>query len=397
MLKLHTRKMKKDGAEPIVLRVTSNNDLPLILRSQELYLVPKNSASIPEGFAAYVEVTDTPRLFEGKYRKEKWYTLPPDFDYLSSGDIVRINGKAGELRVLYRRSSPSNAIFATERCNSMCLMCSQPPKTTDDSYLIQEWLQAIPLMDRATPQLGITGGEPTLLGDGLLEIIRACKNFLPETHVQMLSNGRKFANLPFCESFVEVDHPSFLVAIPVYSDIAGKHEFVVQAPGSFDETIRGILNLARYGQRIEIRVVLHALTVERLPELATFIARNFPFVEHVALMGLEIMGFTKMNLDALWIDPIDYQQQLCEAVNTLAASRINVSIYNHQLCVLDRSLWPFAVKSISDWKNEYIDACDGCAARDLCGGFFSSGTNKYSRAIKPITEEVSLEQQPCNP
>ena len=32
-------------------------------------------------------------------------------------------------------------------------------------------------------------------------------------------------------------------------------------------------------------------------------------------------------------------------------------IYNHQLCLIDRGLWPFAVKSISDWKNEYHPEC----------------------------------------
>ena len=32
-------------------------------------------------------------------------------------------------------------------------------------------------------------------------------------------------------------------------------------------------------------------------------------------------------------------------------------IYNHQLCLIDRRVWPFAVKSISDWKNEYHPEC----------------------------------------
>ena len=97
----------------------------------------------------------------------------------------------------------------------------------------------------------------------------------------------------------------------------------------------------------EIRVVLHQQTIPRLPHLARFLARNLPFVDHVALMGLEMMGHVKANLEALWIDPADYQQQLRQAVEILDVSGMNVRIYNHQLCVLDRALWPFAVKSIS--------------------------------------------------
>ena len=32
-------------------------------------------------------------------------------------------------------------------------------------------------------------------------------------------------------------------------------------------------------------------------------------------------------------------------------------VYNHQLCLIDPTVWPFTVKSISDWKNEYHPAC----------------------------------------
>jgi His-Xaa-Ser system radical SAM maturase HxsC len=177
-----------------------------------------------------------------------------------------------------------------------------------------------------------------------------------------------------------------MIAVPLYSDIASLHDHVVQAEGAFDETIRGLMNLARFGQRIELRIVLHKLTVDRLPEFAEFVARNLPFVDHVALMGLELMGYTKMNMDALWIDPVDYQPSLRDAVKILVSGKVTPIIFNHQLCLLDRSLWPFSAKSISDWKNEYVDACGTCSVKRDCGGFFASGITKHSRAIQPIAE-----------
>ena len=162
---------------------------------------------------------------------------------------------------------------------------------------------------------------------------------------------------------------------------------MVQAKGAFDETIRGILNLKSYSQKVEIRVVLHKQTYERLPELARFIARNFQFVDHVALMGLEITGFTRANLDELWIDPLDYQDQLKEAVHILTRAGIRTSIYNLQLCLLPKSLWEFSVKSISDWKNKYYPECSGCSERHGCGGFFESSDLKRSSNIRPLTFE----------
>lgn len=266
-------------------------------------------------------------------------------------------------------------------------MCSQPPRDIDDSYLVDELLTAIPLMDRSTVEIGITGGEPTLLGEGLLKLIWSLKSFLPATAVHILSNGRKFSEMQLAKSIAEVQHADLMVGIPIYSDLSHIHDYVVQADGAFDETIRGILNLKTHGVKVEIRVVIHKQTYERLPQLATFLARNLLFVDHVALMGLEMTGFTKPNIEDLWIDPIEYQPQLVEAVETLARNRMRVSVYNHQLCLLDPRIWKYNVRSISDWKNEYMPECEPCTKKTECGGFFSSAKFRYSKHIKAFTED----------
>ena len=63
---------------------------------------------------------------------------------------------------------------------------------------------------------------------------------------------------------------------------------------------------------------------------------------------------------------------------------LNVSVYNHQLCLLDPYLYPFNRKSISDWKNEYMPECEGCTKQEECGGFFSSAKLRYSKHITPF-------------
>jgi hypothetical protein len=138
----------------------------------------------------------------------------------------------------------------------------------------------------------------------------------------------------------------------------------------------------------------------RLPKLAHFIIRNLQFVDHVALMGLELTGFAKTNLDDLWIDPIDYQSELVRATQLLADAGIRTSIYNHPLCLLTSSIRPFAVKSISDWKNEYMPECAACELRRQCGGFFSSAVLRRSRGIQPQiagTQKMSQSSSGCAP
>jgi His-Xaa-Ser system radical SAM maturase HxsC len=304
-------------------------------------------------------------------------------DYLEDGDVVAADPN-GFVRVLYRRSSAHNFILVTDQCNSLCLMCSQPPKAIDDFDRLEEHLRLVDLIDPATVELGITGGEPTLFRDGFLELLARCRDRLPATALHVLTNGRMFFYRRFAEKVGALAHPDLILGIPLYSDIDNRHDHIVQAPGAFEETVLGLQHLDRYGVRVEIRVVLHALSVPRLPQLAAFIARNFPFACHIALMGLEMFGLVHRNLAELWIDPVDYQRELVAASDILCAAGMNVSIYNHQLCVLDRALWPLARKSISDWKNVFLPACSGCSAIGECGGFFQSATRIHSAAIRPI-------------
>ncbi len=385
MIKLHARLGKRVDAEPFVARVARPSADRPADREREALLVD-GARPVDPGYLAYL-VVDGEGAQAIPSDLHAW-PIPESLHHLSEGDIIRISPRSGELWVMYRRGSASNSMLLTERCNSYCLMCSQPPKAGDDAHLVRAYLDAIPLMSPDTQEIGITGGEPTLLGDGLLEIVRACRDFLPHTALHMLSNGRMFNYLALAREVSEIDHPDLMIGIPLYSDIPHRHDFVVQADGAFDQTIRGIMNLARCGVPVEIRVVLHRQTVDRLPQLARFIARNLPFVDHVALMGLEMMGFVRMNLDALWIDPADYQSQLGDAVEHLRRHELNVSIYNHQLCVLAPHLWPAARKSISDWKNEYLDECAGCGVREECGGFFASSGLRRSAHIRPLMPPI---------
>ncbi len=364
-------------AEPFIARIAESDNSSD--RAKEARLIRGDRTLLPNGFRCVLRLG---------VARDSEIGIPPTLAYLRDGDIVRINPRASEIRVLYRRHSKHNVLFFTERCNSRCLMCSQPPREIDDAYLIEEILEAIPLMAADTSDLCITGGEPTLLGQRFLDVLTSAKQWLPKTSLHLLSNGRLFSDLKLVRDVASVGHPDFMIGIPLYSDVASRHDFVVQAKGAFDETVRGIMNLARCEQKIEVRFVIHRQTFERLPQTARFISRNLPFIDQVAFMGLEMMGFTKTNLEGLWIDPVDYQPQLRQAVRELTTSHINVMIYNHQLCVLEKELWPFARRSISDWKNIYMPNCEPCMLRSECGGFFSSALLRYSRGIKPFHQPV---------
>lgn len=307
-----------------------------------------------------------------------------DTQYLSGGDIVRI-GIKGELTTLFRGDSLHNSLFITDRCNSNCLMCSQPPKNREDlDYFWEINTRLIPQIPKETPVLGITGGEPTLLGRRFAHLLSLLKSELPDTDIHVLTNGRSFAWKEFVQTIAEVENNKVIFGIPLYSDYHSRHDYIVQAKDAFDQTMLGFYNLERFNLRIEIRIVLHLQSFSRLPQLAKYIFRNLPFVEHIAFMGLEFTGYTLTNKGLLWIEPDDYMEQLEEAVLFLEAFGMNVSIYNLPLCLLRPTLWKFSRNSISDWKRDYLNECTNCSMLDKCGGVF--GTSKrLSARIKSIS------------
>ena len=377
MLKLYGRGV----AENFVLdrsrlfTLTKNPHLPIGERVDKAFIVEGGVA--PEGYGAYLTFESVEEVVQ-----QNQLELPEEMNFIDEGDIARIS-PSGRISVIFRKKSPNNTFLLTERCNHYCLMCSQPPKDHDDSWLMEEAMEALELIPKDTVNIGYTGGEPTLYGDQFLELIAKTKQVLPNTAIDVLTNGRTFKDSSFAKRYAEIDHHDCLLGIPIYSDDPAQHDYVVQANGAFDETVQGILNLKRFNQKVEIRVVIHKQTIDRLVQTCEFIARNLIFVDHVALMGLEMMGFTRANLDKLWLDPYEYKDTLSKALEVLNSYGIKTSIYNHQLCVVNLDVKPNYVKSISDWKNEYVEECDSCIKKNECGGFFSSSKKyRYSDHIK---------------
>ena len=368
------------------VRLTRNYSIEAVNQSDLALIAPlaEECADLNEckGFSAVI--TDSSVLFDRLAATGIPAVRVQSTEGYREGYIVTIEPGSGFIRTIFRPESPHNTIFTTDRCNSNCIMCSQPPKAVDDSYLVEENLKMLSLIQASPEYMGITGGEPTLLGPDLIRLLETAKEKLPATHLHMLTNGRLYKDLAFVRRIADVNHPSFISAIPLYADVAGVHDYIVQAHGAFDETVEGLYNAAEAGLAVEIRIVLHKQSIPRLKQLTEFIYWNFPFAVHVAFMGLENMGYVKKNWKELWIDTVDYMDSLGEAVRYLYLRRMNVSIYNLQLCLLPQSLWSFARKSISDFKNEYLDVCSHCTVRDHCSGLFLSQVNRHSDSIHSL-------------
>lgn len=273
----------------------------------------------------------------------------------------------------FRKGDNDNVLFMTSCCNNHCIMCCQPPQKVDDSTsLMIRNLQLIKDADVDTDYVCITGGEPTLNDKVLFQTIHVVQQRLSESTIHILSNGRRFSDLAFLAQFEKCAKERIVLGIPLHSDNHKDHDLIAGAKGAFYETMKGLHNLGILGYQVELRVILLKQNVKRLSKIAEFITLNFPFVDQVSIMGLEITGFAEANYNKVWIDIKDCQEELFQAVALLEQSHIPVRLFNMPLCLLPYRLWSYAVQSISTWKKTNVGQCKQCLVKDKCCGVFST-------------------------
>lgn len=204
--------------EDIVGRITFGKKM--FHRSHEIW-VSKDALSPAFGYAATITTKDIIT------DKGKPYCVVDNVDEFHEGDVVVIN-QQGEIIFVYEVKSNHNAIMATERCNHRCVMCPQPPILQEKDKTPFN-LKLISLFDKNTQEIGITGGEPTLIGDNLFVLINHIKKELPKTAISILSNGVKFSDKEYAMKLAKCRHHDLQVDIPLFSDIAEEHNRIVGA------------------------------------------------------------------------------------------------------------------------------------------------------------------------
>ncbi|MBQ9639653.1 MAG: His-Xaa-Ser system radical SAM maturase HxsC [Bacteroidales bacterium] len=290
------------------------------------------------------------------------------------------------MREAFDPHSNDNALFVTSRCNNRCLMCCQPPQADPDAeHLFAHNVRLLQSAPPDLPVLGITGGEPTLLGERLVALLEEAHRRLPHTAFHLLSNGRAFSDAAFVRRVCRAAGDNLFVGIPLHSDYAGDHDLIAGCRGAYEETLTGLYNLADAGVEIELRVVVNRLNYARLPRMADFIFKYLPFVGWTALMAMERTGLSVPNEAQVWAEPRQYAPQLRQAVLSLAGWGMGVAVYNVPLCLLPRDCWPYAKQSISDWKTAFAPRCEACRTQAQCCGLFSTSIRPFE-GITPILE-----------
>lgn len=198
-----------------------------------------------------------------------------------------------------------------------------------------------------------------------------------------MSNGKNFADLDFVEDIAKVvSAHNVIFCVSLHGDTPSLHDRIVGSTGSFEQTETGIYNLGRKGLKIEIRHVITKMNQHRLGKMAAHLYNYFPFCVHYAFMAMEMHVDAVKNADQIMAEPHEYVENLANAALMLKRGNLNVSIYNVPLCLCSPQVRDLGRKSISSWKNIYVNECEKCSCKKDCCGFFATSQKLPMEYIK---------------
>lgn len=283
------------------------------------------------------------------------------------GDVVLVQPAAQKVERLLRFQSRHNTLLVTERCDQLCIMCSQPPKKTHiDRFAL---LEDACLLAKPGELIGISGGEPTLYKEQLLAMIERVLRMREDVQFHVLTNGQHF-DVADIERLRDGIYARVSWGIPLYAAEPELHDQIVGKAGAFARLEQSLAHLMMAGARVELRTVVLQDNLAALPRLARFVSSRLRFIEAWSIMQLEHTGFARARWRQLFVDHTHQFEPVAEALNQSVLHAVGAQLFNFPLCTVPPTYRRFAVASISDWKRKYAAACGGCSQRDACTGFF---------------------------
>lgn len=357
--------------KPKILRVTTS---PILFNRSKYAFVTKQSNIFDFGYGAIISPVK-------KHKKNLVSIEKQEVERFHDGDIVEITKE--QINFLWEYNNNDNSFFLTELCNCKCIMCPQPPKPHNKEFEEKALSTLALIPDDYKGDICLTGGEVTLLNDFFLDFLRQVRAKFKHNFITILTNGKSFSNFDFLNKFHAIQAKA-LVAISLTADVDTLHDEIVGAKKSFYQTHQGICNLGKACEAIELRIVVSRLNYARLPQIADYIYRNYPFVTRVVFVGMEYTGYASSNYEKIKINPVEYEKELLEAVTRLARYGMNVSVYNIPLCLLPNRIEKYSAKSISAWKNTYQEKCLSCTKREQCCGVFTTSNGYDYQNLTPF-------------
>lgn len=176
-------------------------------------------------------------------------------------------------------------------CNNNCLFCVQADNKLTGNRSFEEIKKDLEESKTRCGGVVFTGGEVTIRKD-FIDLVKLAKK-LGYKIIQIQTNGRMFSNLEFCKKTIEAGATEFSPALHGYC--AEQHDFLTQAPGSFNQIVKAIKNLRSLGVHILTNTVIVKPNYGDLPKIAELLVKLD--VDQFQFAFVHAMGNAKKNYE----------------------------------------------------------------------------------------------------
>lgn len=154
-------------------------------------------------------------------------------------------------------------------CNNNCLFCVQANNKLTGNRRLDKIKKDLIESKKRCDGVVLTGGEVTIRSD-FFEIVSFAKE-LGYSTIQIQTNGRMLSNIDFCKKTIECGATEFAPALHGYCE--EQHDFLTASPGSFKQTVRGILNLKKLNAKIITNTVVAKPNYRDIPKIAKLLVK----------------------------------------------------------------------------------------------------------------------------
>jgi len=176
-------------------------------------------------------------------------------------------------------------------CNNNCRFCVQADNKCKGNRSFEQIKSDLIDSRKRCTGVVLTGGEVTIRKD-FLDIVKLAKELKYEV-IQIQTNGRMFASLDFCKKTIEAGATEFSPAIHGYCK--EQHDYLTKSKGSFNQTLKGIMNLKSLGSYILTNTVVTKSNYRTLPKIAELLVKLD--VDQFQFAFVHPMGNASKNFD----------------------------------------------------------------------------------------------------
>ena len=300
-------------------------------------------------------------------------------------------------------------------CNQKCRFCPCSKEQSGYPSISLEELKTLVsgFIERSQiEELVVSGGEPTLHPDFISFLEYATDKGL---NVTVLSNGENFYNRHFVEKLAScVDTSKIMVTTTIHSQIKEQHEWVNQIRGSFDRSIRGLLNLMEQGIKVTIKHCINKQNRTDLKKFYEFIDCTFPEEADIQLCSIDYCGLTEDEKKDQMVSFPEIKPYMEEMFDTYIAnlekgSKRHLYCINMPLCAADPYYWEFFAFKSGNYSNyaapveagekiqadddvkpitgTFCDECRECIVEEICPGTYRTAFDYYGgQIVRKYTE-----------